>query len=127
MDLDQIRHKHNLKLVILHGSQLTGKTHAKSDLDLAVVRTDENEFDLLSLILDLKIYFKNEKIDLTDITHADPLLLFSVIQKSKLLSGDIMNFKSLEELAFFKYSDYKAFLQIRSGNIQYPESLYIQS
>lgn len=117
MDLDQIQQKHNLSLIIMHGSQVTGKTHTKSDVDIAVVRNNEKKFDLLDLILDLKKYFKTDKIDVIDITHADPLLLFSVIQKSKLLSGDTINFKSLEESAFFKYSDYIPYLKMESDFI----------
>lgn len=114
MDLDQIKQKHNLSLIIMHGSQVTGKTHPKSDVDIAVVRNDENKFDLLDLILDLKKYFKTEKIDLTDITHADPLLLISVVRKSKLLAGNLKTFESLERTAFFKYSDYIPYLDMEA-------------
>jgi predicted nucleotidyltransferase len=98
----------------MHGSQVTGKTHSKSDVDIAVFRNTENNFDLLELILDLKIYFKTEKIDLTDITHADPLLLFSVVTRGKLISGKVDEFERLQETAFFKHSDYVYFLKTLS-------------
>lgn len=98
-------------------TQVTGKTHSKSDVDIAVVRNNESEFDLFELILDLKNYFKTDRIDLTDITHADPLLLFSVVRKAKLLAGNSTAFSSLERTAFFKSNDYRSFLQHLNGNI----------
>src|SRR3989344_8732172 len=114
MNIDEIRKKHNLQLIILHGSQVTGKTHAKSDFDIAVVRSDKvTKIDFFELTGDLENYFKG-KIDLSDITFADPLFLFAVMQKCKLLSGGVSDFKSLERLAFFKYSDYVPYLSMES-------------
>lgn len=117
MNLSQIQQKHDLSLIIMHGSQVTGKTHSKSDVDIAVVRNNESEFDLFELILDLKNYFKTDRIDLTDITHADPLLLFSVVRKAKLLAGNSTTFSSLERTAFFKYADYIPYLDMEGKMI----------
>ncbi len=111
INLEEIRVKYNLSLVIMHGSQITGKTHLKSDLDIAVVRNNNSEIDFLGLLFDLKKFFNTDKIDITDITFADPLLLFAVTQKSRLLAGDVSTYKSLERLSFFKYSDYGYFLK----------------
>ncbi len=98
----------------MHGSQVTGKTHLKSDVDIAVVRNDKNKnLDLFELISDLESQFK-ETVDVSDITFADPLFLFSVIQKCKLLSGNSIDFKSLEKTAFFKYSDYMPYFKMES-------------
>jgi predicted nucleotidyltransferase len=111
INLEEIRVKYNLSLIIMHGSQITGKTHLKSDLDIAVVRNNNSEIDFLGLLFDLKKFFNTDKIDITDITFADPLLLFAVTQKSRLLAGDVSTYKSLERLSFFKYSDYGYFLK----------------
>lgn len=126
MNLDQIRQKHNLSLIAMHGSQVSGMTHPNSDVDIAVVRNDENKFDLLDLILDLKNYFKTDKIDLTDITHADPLLLFAVVGKSKLLSGNPTTFGALEKTAFFKYSDYRPYLDIEAKMVASKINNYVR-
>jgi len=105
--MDEIRKKYNLSLILLHGSQVTGKLHKESDMDVAVLRKDMDiNFDLLDLIFDLANELNNQKIDVVDITNANPLLLFAVMKNSKLLSGDEKEFESLKLTAFHKYSDY---------------------
>lgn len=112
MNFEEIREKYNLSLILMHGSHVTGKTHSKSDIDIAVVRTNGSELNFFDLLLDLKKCLDADEIDITDITYADPLLLFAVMQKSRLLAGNVDTFKSLERLSFFKYSDYSYFLKI---------------
>jgi len=110
--LESIRTKHNLSLILLHGSQVTGQTHTNSDIDIAVVRKDrERKYKLLELIRDLSSAFNTDKIDISDLTHADPLLLYSATRQSKLLSGSTKDYDSLIKLAFHKYNDYKPFLE----------------
>ena len=113
--LDQIRKKHNLSLIILHGSQVDNKLHDKSDVDIAVVRHDRSKsLEYFKLLKDLSKIFPIDKIDLADITNADPLFLFSVINKSKLLSGQQKGYDELSRIAFHKYSDYQPYLKIEA-------------
>jgi predicted nucleotidyltransferase len=110
--LEYLRNKHKLSLILLHGSQVDGKIHNKSDVDIAVVRKDDKtKIKLLELIKDLSDSLETDKIDLSDLTHADPLLLFSVAKKSKLLSGNTDDYKRLQKTAYHKYCDYLPFLQ----------------
>ena len=76
INLDQLCKKHDLKFIVLHGSQVTGKTHAKSDIDIAVM--PKEKFDLLSLQADLSQKLKSDFVDLTNLLHANPLLAFTV-------------------------------------------------
>ena len=111
-ELEKIREKHNLLLIILHGSQVHGKTHPKSDVDIGVVRKDNKQKPrLLELIKDLSKAFKTDKVDISDLTHADPLLLYSAVRKSTLLAGKKADYDKLLRLAFHKYSDYLPFLK----------------
>ncbi|MBU0569548.1 nucleotidyltransferase domain-containing protein [Patescibacteria group bacterium] len=111
--LNAIRKKHNLSLVILHGSQAKGKTHSKSDLDIAVVKRDrDTNFDLLALICDLGKLFKSDRVDLVDVTNADPLLMYAVAKKSKLLSGEKKDYEVFLLTAFKKYGDYLPYLKL---------------
>lgn len=111
-NLDDIRQKHKLSLILLHGSQVDGKIHDKSDVDIAVLRkNDKTKIKLLELIKDLSASLDTDKIDLSDLTHADPLFLFSATKKSKLLSGNIDDYKKLQKTAYHKYCDYLPFLQ----------------
>jgi len=55
--LDVVRKRYNLSLVILFGSQVDGRVHPKSDLDIAVVRNDQSlELNLIRLIMTVWIW-----------------------------------------------------------------------
>lgn len=128
MNLEDIRKKHHLSLILIHGSQVTGKIHAKSDTDIAVVREKGFEkFDLLALISDLGKFLKTDRVDLVDITHANPLLLFAVAKKSKLLAGNNKDYKKLVYLAFHKYADYQPYLKKEALFVKERIKTYAQS
>jgi predicted nucleotidyltransferase len=109
--LNHIRRRHQLKLILLHGSQVTDQTHPQSDLDIAVVSHHPNHpLDLLRLIHDLSAVFATNHLDLTDLTHANPLLLKTVTQKARLIAGSQKDFDTLHRLAFHRYADYLPYL-----------------
>lgn len=110
--LEAIRRKYNLSLILLHGSQVTGKVHRGSDTDIAVIRKKTNtKIDFLSLSLDLGRVLKLGEVDITDATNANPLLLSRIARKSKLLSGEKSDFEKFIHLAFNRYSDYLPYLK----------------
>ena len=105
--LEGIRKKHGLSLILLHGSQVDGRTHKQSDVDIAVLRSDHKKpLDSLKLIGDLVSTFHNDKIDLADLTHANPLLLFTATQNAVLLSGNKKDLDALQLKAFHRYNNY---------------------
>ena len=113
MNLEEIRKKYNLSLILMHGSQVTGKTHSKSDTDIAVMEKSGNkDLDILGLYGDLTNLLKTDGIDITNITHANPLLAFAVARRSKLLSGSKEDYESFLRTAFFKYNDYRPYLKM---------------
>lgn len=110
--MDEIRNKYELSLIILHGSQVKGGLHPESDVDIAVVRKNINDtLDLLGLSSSLIKELKNDNVDIADITHANPLLLFAVMKKSRLLSGNEEAYEKLKLEAFHKYSDYMPYFK----------------
>ncbi|MBI2267924.1 MAG: nucleotidyltransferase domain-containing protein [Candidatus Blackburnbacteria bacterium] len=110
--LEDIRKEHGLLLILLHGSQVNGRTHEKSDVDIAVLRKDKkSKLKLMELIRDLSVALGTDKVDLSDLTNADPLFLFVATKKAMLLSGKESDFEKLQKLAFHKYSDYLPFLK----------------
>lgn len=109
--LDALRERHGLALILLHGSQITGATHAKSDVDIAVLRhLHAPAYHLLELLNDLGQALHTDHIDVVDLTHADPLLLFAVIRHARLLAGDTSILSNLEQKAFHRYNDYQGYL-----------------
>ena len=128
MTLEEIRKKHNLSLILMHGSQVTGKIHTNSDTDVAVVRKNTSEsFDFLALTADLSNYLKTDRVDLVDVTHANPLLLFAVTRKSKLLAGTDNDYEKLIYLAFHKYADYQPYLKREAKFVKERIKTYAQS
>lgn len=109
--LDAIRTNHGLRLILLHGSQVGGPRHAESDIDVAVLRDpDKPSFRYLKLIDDLIEAFNSDRIDLVDLTHADPLLLYAITKNCLLLSGEMADLDQLTKRAFLRYGDYRAYL-----------------
>ena len=104
--------KYGLSLIILHGSQVGGMTHAKSDTDVAVLKKDRSKkFNYLSLLHDLSKKLNTGRVDITDLGTANPLLLYAVMRKSRLLAGKKSDYEKLMYLAFHKYSDYLPYLK----------------
>lgn len=110
--MDNILKKYNLSLILLHGSRVTGKTHQKSDVDIAVLQKNKkHSLDIPSLYGELTRKYDSDNVDIVNLTHANPLLASLVARKSKLVAGKRSDYEEFLRLAFHKYSDYKPYLQ----------------
>lgn len=119
MTLEEIRKKNNLSLILMHGSQVTGKTHARSDTDIAVMQKNTSKkLDIFGLYGNFAKIFKTNDVDIVNLTHANPLLLFTVARKSKLLAGSKADYEKFLHLAFYKYNDYKPYLKYEAEFIK---------
>lgn len=128
MTLDKIRKKHRLSFILIHGSQVSGKTHAKSDIDIAVMQKKAGgELDSLELYKDFGKTFKTDKIDIVDLKRANPLLMFTIARKSRLLSGSERDYKAFLRLAFHKYADYQPYFKKEADFVKERLSSYAQS
>lgn len=110
--MKNILKKYNLSLILLHGSCATGKTHKKSDVDIAVLQKNRKDnLNLPSLYGALTKKYNSDKVDIVNLTYANPLLTSLVARKSKLVAGKRVDYEKFLRLAFHKYSDYKPYLQ----------------
>ena len=75
--------KYNLDLVVLFGSQASGRTHAKSDVDIAF--SGKGEIDKHKLVLDLDQLFKRDDIETVDLSKASPTLMRAIVKDGGLL------------------------------------------
>lgn len=117
--LEELRKAHGLKLILLHGSQVIGKTHSQSDIDIAVLRQDPKKpLDTITLISELISLFHNNTIDVSDLTLASPLLLYNATQNSLLLSGSLSNYNKLKLRAFHSFNNYSKYFEIESEFIR---------
>lgn len=83
--IEEIAKKYELKLLLLFGSQITGKTHPMSDFDFGYIgKKDMNYHKKGSLDVDLSRLVKGEA-DTVDLKNAGPLLKYEIIKNNKIL------------------------------------------
>ena len=83
-DLERIAKKHGILLILQFGSSVTGKGHARSDVDL----------------------------DLALLNHADPLFLKKITDNCQLLYGSPRRLQQLKIYAFKRYQDHRKYFEM---------------
>src|SRR3989344_4507986 len=82
----EIAGKYGLSLVLLFGSQVTGKTHKESDIDIAYL--SDKPLDLMTearLMVDLMPTFESNAVDIVDLKKAPPLLMKLIFDHHEVL------------------------------------------
>lgn len=108
-------------LIIAFGSQLTGFTRADSDFDFAVLAEKPLSLSVrtrLSEHLSKKFKINEDKIDITDLRTASPLLLYEVSKKGKLVEGDDFDFIRFKVRAWKIYQDTKKFRNLKEKMVK---------
>ena len=120
-EIRQVAQEFRLGLILLFGSQASGRTHKESDIDIAVKLKGRSSLTLvedLALIRRFAEIFGNEKIDLGVINHANPLFLKQINQNCQLLFGDNNDFYKFKIYAFNRYVDYKKYFKLESDFVR---------
>lgn len=116
----EIAQKYGLFFVALFGSQATGKTHQKSDIDIAYL--SENDLNLeqeSNLIFDLSAIFRNDNIDLLNLKNAKPLLYYGVFKNCRVIFEKTpLMFQALRAYAFKKYVETKPLYEERFKRLE---------
>ena len=93
--IKELAEKHDLLLVVLFGSQATGRTHVKSDIDIAVLAT--GRFDTSKLMSEFDGIFKRDDIEIVDMGEASPTMGYVLTRDGMLLyeesTGAFMKWK----------------------------------
>ncbi len=103
--------KYGLKLVLLFGSFVSGKIHKGSDYDIAVLTEESKNINDLKNYNDILFFLSetleipSQKIDLTNLNNANPLLGYEIAMKSKLVFGDKNLFDEYRAQSFRNYID----------------------
>lgn len=114
-ELARLARRYRLRMVVAFGSAVTGKTHPRSDLDLAVLPEAGVEFSVgewLRLWGDLDRILAPWEVDLADLARADPLFLRKVFETAVLLYGDEREFRWYRVYAFRRFSEYLPYLRL---------------
>ena len=78
-----IAKKYRLDFVVLFGSQATGRTHPKSDVDIGVISHDK--FDIIKFATDMDKVFKRDDVTAVDLSRASPTLMYAIVHDGKIL------------------------------------------
>lgn len=109
--------KYGLDLLLLFGSQVSGKTHKRSDIDIAYF-PKQKEFDLgdqSKLAVDLMSVFGRGDIDMVDLRSAPPLLMRKVADNCIVLyEREKSIFNNFYIRAVRAYFDSKVLFGVRS-------------
>ncbi len=113
-DLEAIAKKYGILLALQFGSLVSGKSHARSDVDIAVL-LDRSEIpfeQMADLLADLQRLFPEQEVDLAILNHADPLFLKKITDGCRLLYGAPRKLQEMKIHAFKRYHDHRKFFEM---------------
>ena len=108
---------HGIRLLVAFGSQVTGQTHAASDVDVAVLLDHPEQDDSLSLMADLQDAF-TAQVDVVWLHRADPLLRWAVLRQPQLLLGDPRDLARAQAYAWRRFVEYRPFFKLEAAAVR---------
>jgi len=111
--IQEIAKKYQLKLVLLFGSQVSGKTNKESDFDVAYLSKKDLSFDEENYLnYEFTNIFQHDRVDTVNIKKASPLLLFGIFRECRVLfEQDDLIFPTYRAYVFKKYVEAKPLLE----------------
>ena len=77
--------KFGVKILLVFGSQVEGRTHRESDLDLAFAGKKLSFEELAEFNLELQKVFQEDKVDTLNLFAANPLILKRVFDNHQII------------------------------------------
>lgn len=113
-DLNGIAEKHGILLALRFGSSVMGKTHARSDVDIAVLldRSQITFREHLEILHDMQQLFSEREVDLAILNHADPLFLKKITDHCEVLYGPPERLQRLRIYAFKRFQDHRKYFEL---------------
>lgn len=115
-----LKKKHVL-VAVLFGSTAFGKTHKKSDIDIAILADKPLSFKErynLQVIFAKAFGVSVQKIDIVDMRAANPLLFFLIMTEGKLLLGSPDIHDSLYVSAVKRHIDAKPLYELDKNYVR---------
>lgn len=106
IQLQPIAEQYDLRVIVLFGSQVKGRTHPGSDTDVAIwMEQPLSAEERLALWSALTKLFEAE-VDLTVLNRAEPLLLYQVASTGTLLyEAQDLAWENLKSYSYRRYWD----------------------
>jgi len=118
--IQEVAKRYGLKLILLFGSQVTGKIHKESDFDIAYLPEKNLSYDdKIDINFQFTLIFPQERyrVDTVNIKKVKPLLLYGIFRKCQVLyAQDDLIFPTYRVYAFRKYMEIKPFLEKQFKN-----------
>jgi uncharacterized protein len=118
--LAEIAVRHRVTLLLQHGSTVSGRVHANSDLDIAALfeADDFSLADVAALGADLQGLHPGQEVDVAVLNHADPLFLKQIVENCRLLYGSPRRLAELGMYAYKRYQDHRRFLALEQSYVK---------
>jgi|SRR3989338_861694 len=115
-----IAKRHKLALLVLFGSQATGHTHKKSDVDIGYLADREIDYrENYDITLELARIFKNPGVELVNINNVSPEFKKQVADTGVVLyEDDALTFDQFKISAFKLYIESKPLREFRAVAIK---------
>lgn len=112
--LEEIARRHGIRLLLQFGSTVSGRTHARSDVDLAALldRATLSLGEHAALHHDLQSLYPDREVDLVLINRADPLLLKKIMEAPRLVYGTERQVQELAIYAFKRHQDHRKYFDL---------------
>jgi predicted nucleotidyltransferase len=113
-EVASIARAHDLDLLVLFGSQASGRARHSSDVDLVARRREGflSFTELVDIPDELRTIFPGREIDLADLRRADPLFLRKIFECALPLFEEPGAFSQARLHAFHRYQDYRPMLRL---------------
>ena len=119
--LMKIAVKYGITQIFLFGSQVKWTARPTSDIDFGIEsknRLSREQYAKLTSDLAHLFYISSTRVDLTELSYADPLLLQRSYFDGELLYGDPKRFQERKMYALKRLMDHKKFLNLQDQYIQ---------
>ncbi len=117
--LRELAQRFGIRVILQFGSTVTGTTHDRSDLDLAVqLDTPDVSLETILEIQDaLQSRFSGREVDVAILNQADPLFRKKIMEGCRMLFGTSHDFARLRLYAFKTYQDFKPYLELERQSV----------
>ena len=116
--LDAVARRHGIRLLVAFGSRVSGRPHAASDLDLAVLLDTPGQDDPLGLLSDLQAVFPDCDVDVLWLHRADPLIGWHALRAPRLLYGDPADLARRQAYAWRRMVEYQPFFALEAEAVR---------
>jgi len=120
-EIKKLAPKYRLSLVLLFGSQASGKTHSKSDVDIAYLTEKEMrpiEEARMALEFSEKLKINVKDLEIVNLKEAIPFLLRQIADKSVLLyEKEPLIFANFKIYAFKRFMEAQKLFKLKEKSL----------